>query len=97
MGFGQVNRDTLFYHFPHNTFFADRNLLDRAVISPYPAIKLQVLSLLKHTSSPHAYSLVDVIEAGLDKIFPVRTPAYQTGNFNEILVSVPQILLFIRS
>jgi hypothetical protein len=53
-------------------------------------MKLQFLTLLEHTSSPHSQSLADVIEAGFDKIIPVHTPAHQPGNFEEIPVALKQ-------
>jgi hypothetical protein len=50
-------------------------------------VKLQRLSFLEYTSSPHSKPLDYVIKAGLDEIIPVYTPAHQTGDLEKILVA----------
>jgi Cft2 family RNA processing exonuclease len=57
-------------------------------------VELQLVTFHEQVSGSLSQSLVNVIKAGLDKMIPVRTPAYQSGNFQEILVTLDPVLCF---
>jgi hypothetical protein len=57
-------------------------------------VELQLVTFHEDVSGSLSQSLANVIKAGLDKIIPVHAPAYQSGNFQKILVTFGQILFF---
>jgi hypothetical protein len=50
-------------------------------------VELQLVTFHEDVSGSLSQSLANVIKAGLDKMIPVHTPAYQSGNFQKILVT----------
>jgi hypothetical protein len=55
---------------------------------------LQLVTFHEEVSGSLSQSLANVIEAGLDEMIPVHTPAYQPGHFQKILITHKQILFF---
>jgi hypothetical protein len=70
------------------------NLFYWALIFAHPIVELQLVTFHEDVSSSLSQSLANVIKAGLDKIIPVHTPAYQPGNLQKILVTLGQIPFF---
>jgi hypothetical protein len=70
------------------------NLFYRALVSAHPTVELQLVTFHKEVSGSLSQFLAIVIKAGLDKMIPVHTPAYQPGNFQKILVTLDQVLRF---